>query len=52
LFLKAKVPEELEQIVNPEFIMPEEGILYLKCLMALYGQIEVAHLLYDALDFS
>jgi hypothetical protein len=64
-FLKAHVPDDLELIVkmegelaelfaelNPEFKLDEDGVLYLRCLMALYGHIEAARLFYDELDNS
>jgi hypothetical protein len=64
-FLKANVPEDLELIVrmegelaelfaelNPDLKLDENGILYLKCLKALYGHIEAARLFYDKLDNS
>jgi hypothetical protein len=64
-FLKAKVPDDLELIVemegelaelfvelNPEFKLNKDGVLYLKCLKALYGHIEAAILFYDELDTS
>ena len=64
-FLKAHVPDDLELIVkmegelaelfaelNPEFKLDEDGILYLRCLKALYGHIEAARLFYDELDNS
>lgn len=62
-FLKAKVPEDLELIVkmdgemanllcrlDPKFNTGKEGVLYLKCLKALYGHIEAARLFYNELD--
>jgi hypothetical protein len=64
-FLKANVPEDLELIIrmegelaelfaelNPDLKLDENGILYLKCLKALYGHIEAARLFYDKLDNS
>lgn len=64
-FLKAHVPDDLELIVkmegelvelfaelNPEFKLDENGVLYLRCLKALYGHIEAARLFYDELDNS
>jgi hypothetical protein len=62
-FLKAKVPDqmqifvkmngELAQIIseiNPKFQVNENGVLYLRCVKALYGQIEAARLFYDNLN--
>ncbi len=62
-FLKAKVPEDLELIVKmegelaelmcelePSYQLDENGILYLKCMKALYGHIEAARLFYDDLN--
>lgn len=62
-FLKAKVPEDLERIVKmegelaelmcklePSFQLDENGVLYLKCMKALYGHIEAARLFYDDLN--
>jgi hypothetical protein len=53
-FLKAKVPEDLELIVkmdgqlaelmnelNPNFKI-QEGVMYLRCIKALYGHVEAA----------
>jgi hypothetical protein len=64
-FLKAKVPEDMELLVkmdgelaaafaelNPEFQLDEQGILYLRCLKALYGHIEAARLFYNELNSS
>ena len=64
-FLKAKVPDDLELVVkmdgelaaafaelNPEFQPDEKGVLYLRCLKALYGHIEAARLFYDELNNS
>jgi hypothetical protein len=58
------VPEDLELLVkmdgefasifcnlNPNFRIEEGGVLYLKCLKALYSHIEAARLFYDDLDF-
>jgi hypothetical protein len=57
--LKAKVPKDMELIVkmdgelaellcglNPEFKRDVHGVLYLKCIKALYGHIEAARLFY------
>jgi hypothetical protein len=65
VFLKANVPEDLELIIrmegelaelftelSPDLKLDENGILYLKCLKALYGHIEAARLFYDELDSS
>ena len=54
-FLKAKVPNDMELIVkmygelaqafvelNPNFQLDENGMLYLRCVKALYGHIEAA----------
>jgi hypothetical protein len=38
--------------LNSDFKMEEGGVLYLKCLKALYGHIEAARLFYDDVDFS
>jgi hypothetical protein len=43
---------ELFTELNPEFKLDEDGILYLRCLKALYGHIEAARLFYDELDNS
>jgi hypothetical protein len=64
-FLKAKVPDDLELVVkmdgelaaafaelNPEFQPDKKGVLYLRCLKALYGHIEAARLFYDELNNS
>jgi hypothetical protein len=64
-FLKAKVPNDMELIVkmygelaqafvelNPNFQLDENGMLYLRCVKALYGHIEAARLFYDELDNS
>jgi hypothetical protein len=62
-FLKAKVPEEMELMVkmtgelaqimckiNPEMRCDEQGIIYLRCVKALYGHIKAAWLFYDDLS--
>jgi hypothetical protein len=62
-FLKAKVPENLMLMVkmtgeladlmceiNPDMRCNEQGVLYLRCIKALYGHIEAAKLFYDDLD--
>ncbi len=62
-FLKAKVPESMELMVkmtgeladlmcemNPDLKHDDQGTLYLKCVKALYGHIEVARLFYNDLD--
>jgi hypothetical protein len=62
-FLKVDVPPDMELIVrmegelaelmcelNPNFQMNEKGVLYLKCVKALYGHIEAARLFYNNLD--
>jgi len=36
----------------PEFKPDEQGVLYLRCLKALYGHIEAARLFYDELNNS
>jgi hypothetical protein len=64
-FLKAKVPDNMELVVKmdgelaaafaelyPEFKPDEQGVLYLRCLKALYGHIEAARLFYDELNNS
>lgn len=64
-FLKAKVPDEMELIIrmdgdlailfcelHPEFQLDEKGVIYLKCVKALYGHIEAARLFYDDLDYT
>jgi hypothetical protein len=64
-FLKAKVPEDMELIVkmggelaqmmcelDPELQVDENGMLYLKCVKALYGYIEAARLFYNDLNHS
>jgi UDP-2,3-diacylglucosamine pyrophosphatase LpxH len=62
-FLKAKVPDNLDSIVKMEgksaelmnkiclnFIIEEDGIMYLKCVKALYGHVDMARLFYDDLN--
>jgi len=62
-FLKAKVPEDMELMVkmtgelaqimckiNPEMRYNEHGIIYLRCVKALYGRIKAARLFNDDLD--
>jgi hypothetical protein len=65
-FLKAKVLENMELMVkmtgepaqimckiNPEMRCNEQGIIYLRCVKALYGHIEAAQLLfYDDLNHT
>jgi hypothetical protein len=64
-FLKAKVPDDMELFVKMDsdlakafteldntFQPDEHGVLYLKCLKALYGHIEAARLFYDELNYS
>lgn len=64
-FLKAKVPDNMELIVrmdgelaelmcelNPNFKRNQEGVLYLKCVKALYGHLEAARLFNDDLNRS
>ena len=64
-FLKADVPDDLELLIkmegelaglfvelNPEFCFNEHGVLYLRCLKALYGHIEAARLFYNELNYS
>jgi hypothetical protein len=61
--LKAKVPKEMELIVkmsgefsqimceiNPTLKPDANGIVYLKCIKALYGHIEAARLFYNDLN--
>jgi hypothetical protein len=62
-FLKAKVLEKMELIVkmsgelsqimckiNPVLKPDDNGVVYLKCIKALYGHIEAARLFYDNLN--
>jgi hypothetical protein len=62
-FQKAKVREEMELIVkmsgellqimceiDPALKPDDNGVVYLKCIKALYGHIEAARLFYDALN--
>jgi hypothetical protein len=62
-FLKAKVPENLELLVNregqlvqmmselqPDFKIQRDGFMYLKCVKALYGHVKAARLFYDNLN--
>jgi hypothetical protein len=62
-FLKAKVPDYIELIVkmsgelsqimceiDPNLQPDKNGIIYLRCVKALYGHIKVARLLYDDLN--
>ena len=62
-FLKAKVSKEMELIVkisgelsqimceiNPTLKPDANGIVYLKCIKALYGHIEAARLFYNDLN--
>jgi len=62
-FLKAKVPENLELLVNregqlvqmmselqPDFKIQRDGFMYLKCVKALYGHVKAARLFYDDLN--
>jgi hypothetical protein len=62
-FLKAKVLDDLELIVKMEgklaelmneicqnFMIGEDGVMYLKCIKALYGHVEAARLCYDDLN--
>jgi len=62
-FLKAKVPNNMELIVkmtgelaqimceiDPDLKQDQRGIIYLKCVKALYGHIEAARLFYDDLN--
>ena len=44
----AKAFTELDNTFQPD----EHGVLYLKCLKALYGHIEAARLFYDELNYS
>lgn len=57
-FLKAKVSKNMELKVKmsmaelicelePSYKMDEQGVMYLKCLKALYGHIEAARLFYE-----
>jgi hypothetical protein len=61
-FLKAKVPDDLELIVKMEgdlailmnqlcddFKIDQYGMMYLKCVKALYGHVEDARLFYNDL---
>jgi hypothetical protein len=41
---------ELMCELNSKFTKNEDGVLYLKCIKALYGYIEAARLFYDDLD--
>jgi hypothetical protein len=56
-FLEAKVPDDMELIVkmtgelaqimceiNPEMKCDDQGVLYLQCVKALYGRIELKQL--------
>jgi len=38
--------------LNPKFRLNEHGVLYLRCLKALYGHIEEARLFYNELNYS
>jgi hypothetical protein len=62
-FLKAKVPNNMELIVkmtgelaqimceiDHDLKQDQKGIIYLKCVKALYGHIEAAKLFYDDLN--
>jgi hypothetical protein len=62
-FLKAKVPDNLILMVkmtgelanlmceiDHDMKCDEQGVLYLRCVKALYGHIEAARLFYDDLD--
>jgi hypothetical protein len=62
-FLKVKVPEDMELIVkmegdlaillnqlNDNFKIDNSGVMYLKCVKALYGHIEAAKLFYNDLN--
>jgi hypothetical protein len=62
-FLKAKLPDNLDSIVKMEgksaelmnkiclnFIIEEDGIIYLKFVKALYGHVDMARLFYDDLN--
>ena len=64
-FLKAKVPDDLELIVKmegdlailmnqfcDEFKIDQHGMMYLKCIKALYGHVEAARLFYNDLHES
>jgi len=64
-FLKAKVPDNMELIVKMEgdlailmnqlcddFKIDEYGVMYLKCVKALYSHVEAARLIYDDLNES
>jgi hypothetical protein len=64
-FLKAKVPKNMELMVkmtselaqimceiNQGMEGDEQGIIYLRCVKALYGHIEAARLFYDDLNHS
>ncbi len=62
-FLKAKELENMELIVkmegeladlicelDPRYKLDEYGMLYMKCVKALYGHIEAARFFYDDLN--
>jgi len=64
-FLKAKLPDDLELIVKMEgdlailmnqlcddFKIDKYGMMYLKCVKALYGHVEAARLFYNDLHES
>jgi hypothetical protein len=64
-FLKAKVPVDVELIVKMEgdlailmnqlcddFKIDQHGMMYLKCIKALYGHVEAARLFYNDLHES
>jgi hypothetical protein len=41
---------ELMNELNPDFKKQVDGIMYLRCIEALYGHVEAARLFYDDLN--
>jgi hypothetical protein len=49
--MEGEMAEMLNEL-DPRFQVREDGVMYLKCVKALYGHIEVARLFYNDLHCS
>lgn len=52
--LFVRIEGELVELceLNPEFKLDKRGVLFLKCLKALYSHIKAARLIYNDLDMT
>jgi hypothetical protein len=53
--LFVRIDGELVELLcelNPEFKLDKRGVLFLKCLKALYSHIKAARLIYNDLDMT